>query len=98
MIECKCDRCEDPTEFGTFFGGIVCDKCSHLGIDGDGETVGVLYEKDDSWICNHCHATLDLESGRKKLFTLNMNIESAISDSKGSVQIMELVKWHKTFI
>ena len=43
------------------------------------------------WKCNSCPATMTAQECKKKLFGLNMNIEAAVSDSQGSVQVMELL-------
>ena len=35
--------------------------------------------------------TISLFTGQKRLFALNLNIETAVNDSQGSVQVMELL-------
>lgn len=48
-ITCRCDRCKDPTELGTFFTGIFCPQCP--------VQEGILlsedpFNKDADWVCN----------------------------------------------
>ena len=48
-------------------------------------------DEGSDWKCNSCPATIPAQDCKKKLFGLNMNIEAAVSDSQGSVQVMELL-------
>uniref|UniRef100_A0A0K2VAX9 C2H2-type domain-containing protein n=1 Tax=Lepeophtheirus salmonis TaxID=72036 RepID=A0A0K2VAX9_LEPSM len=46
---CECERCEDPTEFGTYFSAIKCLKCSS----------GFVLQKSSNglaspWMCESC--------------------------------------------
>ena len=43
-FRCKCQRCEDPTEFGTNTSGLPCPACCHL----------VLPETAEAWRCRGC--------------------------------------------
>ena len=93
MFECKCKRCEDPTELGTYFGGIYCPKCNDFTPDGtQKEMKGILYQVNPSdWKCNQCNATLPGEECKTILKRLYDSIQRAIADSQGSAQVMELV-------
>ena len=44
---CGCDRCTDPTEFGTFTSGVTCCQC-------DSGTL-LLDNKDYMWTCMNCN-------------------------------------------
>jgi len=34
-INCKCKRCEDPTELGTFMSAVKCQNCNYADVDGN---------------------------------------------------------------
>ncbi|MPC50943.1 Protein msta, isoform A [Portunus trituberculatus] len=55
-FKCSCDRCFDPTEFGTHLSSLRCVKC----------TGGLMLPSPspldpDIWACNSCPATLSVE-------------------------------------
>ncbi|CAG7836590.1 unnamed protein product [Allacma fusca] len=56
---CKCRRCNDPTEFGTYISAISCRNCQNL--EGDDTNLGYLLShspsdigKYSTWRCNLC--------------------------------------------
>jgi hypothetical protein len=70
---CQCERCKDPTELGTYTGGIYCPDCS--------DQQGILISENpldsrSDWICTKC-------SGRKttELFVQGL-LESVAGDSE----------------
>ena len=97
MFECKCKRCQDATEFGTFYGGICCSTCNNFTPDGENVTVkGTLYQQkpleiSSDWKCNHCDSVSPGDECKKVLKMLYDNIQEAIANSQGSTQVMELV-------
>ena len=49
FFDCKCDRCSDPTEFGTNMSAVLCFKCKR------GYLLPTLStEKRSDWICDKC--------------------------------------------
>lgn len=49
---CRCDRCKDPTELGTYLSGIYCQNCPK-------QQEGILLpeyplDKESHWICTKC--------------------------------------------
>ena len=97
MFECKCKRCQDPTELGTYYGGIYCSKCNSFSPDEDQPTFkGISYqekpfEMSSDWKCNHCNNTFPGEECQTVFKRLFDNIQEAIANSQGSTQVMELV-------
>ncbi|XP_060518859.1 SET domain-containing protein SmydA-8-like [Cylas formicarius] len=60
---CKCDRCEDPTEFGTYMGAVLCKQCG-------GSVIPVNPHKANSrWRCQQCKRFV---TGREAGETLSM--------------------------
>lgn len=60
FFRCYCDRCKDPTEFGTYVGGIYCTRCPNLE--------GVLLAEDpldcdSDWVCNKCSFRKPMPNG-----------------------------------
>ena len=52
---CGCDRCNDPTEFGTMTSGVVCNQCENGTL--------LLDTKDEFWTCHECnHEALHCET------------------------------------
>ena len=97
MFECKCKRCQDPTELQTYFGGIYCLKCNNFTLDNEPvELKGVLYQErpldeESPWKCTHCASTSSGEECQGVLKMLNDNIHEVLANSPGSTQVMELV-------
>merc|ERR1712107_424619 len=55
-FRCRCQRCEDPSEFGTNTSGLPCERCSGL----------LLPVHPDYWQCNKCQAKEGIGNVRKK--------------------------------
>ncbi|XP_063903884.1 SET domain-containing protein SmydA-8 isoform X2 [Zophobas morio] len=48
-FDCLCQRCSDPTEFGTYVGSIVCIRCQ------DGKTISCdPLDRQADWKCEKC--------------------------------------------
>ncbi len=51
FCSCSCQRCMDPSELGTFIGGIYCCKCPNQ----EGIVLSENAKDDDAnWICKKC--------------------------------------------
>ena len=86
MFTCNCERCLDPSEFGTFYGGICCESCeSGLCVP----TNPANFEAD--WACSGCKAKFAGGDQLGQLKFLSRNIDEAIADSQGAVQTLEFV-------
>ena len=98
MFECKCKRCQDPTELGTYYGGIYCSKCNNFSPGEEQLTLkGTLYQENpfeisSDWKCNHCNNKCSGEECQTVLKRLYDNIQEAIANSQGSPQVMDLVR------
>ncbi len=52
-VSCLCERCKDPTELGSFIGGIYCPICP----DQQGILLPEIVQKEESehgMVCNKC--------------------------------------------
>ncbi|KAJ8915038.1 hypothetical protein NQ315_016013, partial [Exocentrus adspersus] len=84
FFECRCRRCSDPTELGTYAGALICPKC-HTGL--------VLYnnplDADSSWSCNNNQAgcpgyTIPARSMKLLLQRISQEVEQIdLNDVKG---------------
>ena len=97
MFECNCKRCQDPTEFETYYGGLYCTQCNTFNPDGELiEMKGISYQEKplqpSDWNCNQCEEKFPGDECREVLKRLHKNILEAIANSPGSTQVMELVK------
>lgn len=55
---CKCDRCKDPTEFGTYMGSVLCKLCRGLVSPVN------PYKAVSRWQCRDCkHIITGKEAG-----------------------------------
>lgn len=66
---CKCDRCKDPTELGTYFSGMLC--VGDVGVECGGIQLALdpLSAKTD-WACDRCPMIIN----GKEVYTLKTNI------------------------
>ncbi|XP_047535658.1 SET domain-containing protein SmydA-8-like [Vanessa atalanta] len=58
-FDCECERCKDPTEFGTYLGNIYCSVCNSSNIDLVSEKNGMLVstnplDETAPWKCEKC--------------------------------------------
>lgn len=58
-FDCECDRCQDPTEFGTYLGNIYCSVCNSMGAESRGTKGAMLLstnplDESASWKCEKC--------------------------------------------
>ncbi|XP_046969776.1 SET domain-containing protein SmydA-8 [Vanessa cardui] len=58
-FDCDCERCKDPTEFGTYLGNIYCSVCNSSNIDLVSEKNGMLVstnplDETAPWKCEKC--------------------------------------------
>ena len=87
MFLCECDRCRDKTEMGTKLGGLCCSECP----------AGILLPQDpldqgsSPWSCDKCSAQLPGDDCVQKIKFIDSHIQSAIADSRGSIQVFEFV-------
>ena len=71
---CQCDRCRDPTEFGTYFSGIRCAKCP------DGIQLPLVPEMlGTPWKCSGCGA----KCGSGQITERLRDYEALIRDFQG---------------
>ncbi|XP_013179737.1 PREDICTED: protein msta, isoform A [Papilio xuthus] len=58
-FDCECERCGDPTEFGTYLGNIYCSLCNGLFNDNGLSTGAMLvstntFDETAPWKCEKC--------------------------------------------
>ncbi|XP_055625578.1 SET domain-containing protein SmydA-8 isoform X2 [Toxorhynchites rutilus septentrionalis] len=78
LFRCGCDRCVDPTEFGTYFSAMRCS-----GFKKDANCIGLLLPENvknwnGDWICNKCRGTVEAKD--------ISNIESRASVDQQAMQ------------
>ncbi len=59
-FDCRCRRCVDPTELGTFLDAIRCRKCPS----------GHLLPRELTWVCDRCPSTRSKESVQQLIGSL----------------------------
>ena len=89
-FDCKCVRCSDATECGTFVSGVVCEVC------GENSQHYMLPARPldhySNWVCSHCDFTLDVEIVEGKVD----GIEDELSEitMKRETKLLELFIHH----
>ncbi|XP_050531665.1 SET domain-containing protein SmydA-8-like isoform X4 [Daktulosphaira vitifoliae] len=58
---CKCSRCSDPTELGTYYSGVKCTFEDCMGYALPNVTLSSTDPFNVTWICNFCTTTADPE-------------------------------------
>lgn len=66
MFHCECERCQDVTEFGTFYSAVKCSQGSNKNCDGL-VLPDTLANFSTSWKCRKCKSSVDFEGIRKIL-------------------------------
>jgi len=72
---CRCERCSDPTELGTFTSGIYCLMCC--------KQEGILLpehplNKETNWLCNKCSDRQPAAAINKKLELIQKDFDCLI--------------------
>ncbi|XP_040563548.1 SET domain-containing protein SmydA-8 [Lepeophtheirus salmonis] len=68
---CHCDRCNDPTEFGTYFSGVKCQNCDSGYILPHNTMILASL-----WKCNNCNQSYE-----------NSEIEEIVDDLESQVHL-----------
>ncbi|CAL7948726.1 unnamed protein product [Xylocopa violacea] len=64
FFECICDRCKDPTEFGTMFDAL---KCNQMNCSGYMLPKTFLAQSQEDYACNICKSIISYEEAEKIL-------------------------------
>lgn len=74
---CKCPRCEDPTELGSYMSAIKCKDC----IENNCAEYGyVLNYGDNKWMCNQCSKVTPYEEIETYLVNIGKQVDEAQED------------------
>lgn len=80
-FDCLCDRCKDPTEFGTYAGSIYCTECK-LTIKHNSPKMISTNPLDPyaMWVCEKCDHTIDgkqIVSGNESIRKEILNMDKS---------------------
>ncbi|RZF49064.1 hypothetical protein LSTR_LSTR008350 [Laodelphax striatellus] len=91
-FSCKCTRCKDRTELGTYISALKCH-----GLPGQSEFCGgwqlpedPLHEK-SNWTCDKCSATLSYDEAKNLVNMLAMEVEKIVQDRPSVEKIIEFL-------
>ncbi|XP_071438995.1 SET domain-containing protein SmydA-8-like isoform X2 [Hetaerina americana] len=100
-FECTCERCADPTEFGTFIGGLRCLGCGGGVLLPKSPLLGIQSE----WECAECSrgggqaATLSGEQVRSLVLGLGSEVEKALEERPpSSTALQDLLRKLETLL
>lgn len=74
---CTCRRCADPTELGTNFSALRCQKCS-IGFLMSAAPLDQLAD----WICTSCNATISSDEANDITLNLGEEVEQALASAR----------------
>ncbi|XP_040574757.1 SET domain-containing protein SmydA-8 [Lepeophtheirus salmonis] len=91
FFDCKCDRCRDPTENGSFLSATRCLRCV-----GEGTILpSNPLDPSSEWLCNNCH----FKTNGAAVDKLTEYFEAKMKESGNSIEFLEelLIKAVKLF-
>ncbi|XP_075213241.1 SET domain-containing protein SmydA-8-like [Lycorma delicatula] len=97
-FDCKCERCSDPTELGSYISAL---KCHGLLQDNtcSGWQLPIAPLEDSEWKCDKCPVTLKSDEAKNLVSMLSMETDTTIKQIKPPVgQVTDLLKKLKYFL
>ncbi|CAB3385479.1 Hypothetical predicted protein [Cloeon dipterum] len=91
-FECRCVRCSDPAELGTYLGAILCSKCA-----GKGKVLSTAPLDDAApWQCNNCQAQMTA----KQIVWGNQALQKELEqvDKNGPQQLEAFLERYKAIL
>ena len=82
LFLCGCDRCKDPTEFGSGLSTLKCPKCKTDSVLPN----SFLEEEDPKWECRSCGNFSTSDKNVQKLL-------AALAKDTGDEPVKNLEKW-----
>lgn len=96
-FSCKCVRCSDPTELGTYLSAAKCLGQDGIPCDGIHLPEDPLDEETD-WACNKCPAKVNSNEINMVVFQMGLEVET-VQMMGGSVEMLEnLLRKLSTFL
>uniref|UniRef100_A0A1B0B1W6 MYND-type domain-containing protein n=1 Tax=Glossina palpalis gambiensis TaxID=67801 RepID=A0A1B0B1W6_9MUSC len=96
-FHCKCERCSDPTELGTYFSALNCVSATEEPCDGIQLPKDPLNSKTD-WICDKCAITINGEEVRYLLTQMTEEVETLLAQKPSIKQVENLMNKLGTFL
>ena len=72
-FDCLCQRCSDPTEFGTYFDALKCQKCPS---DSEAHMLPISNQSSSDWKCDKCSQVLSAGPIQTFIKTLQEDAEN----------------------
>lgn len=101
---CRCKRCNDPTELGTYISGIRCLGTQILTPDTDGTSCGGTQlpisplEENSDWRCDRCPVLLASSDVNDLVARIGEEVDNIQAGSPTVTQLEELVSKLSTFL
>ena len=78
LVDCQCPRCCDGSEFGTGYGGLLCNKCSMGGVLNPTDS----RNESSDWKCEKCEEKKKGQECITILENLKKKMDEAVADYK----------------
>ena len=87
FVDCNCSRCNDWTEFGTYYGGLIAlEYNNHIF------TPSIAKDENSPWVCDKAPGVeLDGEKCSKDLDLLRRKCENGIAETQGNPGTIEFI-------
>lgn len=90
-IQCVCDRCRDPTEFGTYFSAL---KCMGIGQEpcGGPQLPSNPTNLDTAWQCEKCKISLPNEDVMEFVNHLGNEVDKVLTKNPGLKELEDILR------
>jgi len=78
FFSCSCPRCQDPTEFGTYFSALICQRC-RTGIVLPGDSLD--HTPASVWHCRSCSNSIAYTDVSQELSSVKQKLNQAVGIS-----------------
>ncbi|XP_075166937.1 SET and MYND domain containing, arthropod-specific, member 5 [Haematobia irritans] len=96
-FRCKCERCSDPTELGTYFSAMKCAGDANKKCDGVQLPKDPL-DKNTDWICDKCPMIINGEQVSYLLTQMTEEVKTLMARRPTVKQVEALIEKLTTFL
>lgn len=88
-FECKCDRCKDPTELGTYLSALKCMGTEEQGACGGYQLPVDPLSASTEWSCNKCPVRISNDHVNFLMSQMNEEVDGLLVGRKASIKELE---------
>lgn len=88
-FECKCDRCKDPTELGTYLSALKCMGTEEKGACGGYQLPVDPLSSSTEWACNKCPVRITNDHVNFLMSQMNEEVDGLLVGHTASIKELE---------